>query len=340
MFPKLKRFHLPHYYKILKKKEKPYYQLSKSLKVSLKEAEQFISQLQKSLLKDVNLSIPDLIKASADISLFELKRFILLKWLKECIYCEWKCRVDRRKKRGICGVGDKPKVSSVFLHFGEEEELVPSMTVFFSGCNFHCLYCQNYDIARYSDEGEYIFPKHLSNIIESFEKRGALNINFVGGDPTPAVHYIFDVLKYSDSNLPFVWNSNMYYSEELSEILDGVVDLYLADFKYGNDECGKKLSGVKNYFSVVTRNLIKASKTADVIVRHLVLPNHIECCTKPVLEWLKENLPEVNLNVMFQYHPCADAFLSKELARRLTEKEKQTVIKLVEEAKLINVRVG
>jgi putative pyruvate formate lyase activating enzyme len=344
MLPGFKKFHLPHYYNILGKKEKPYFQASKSLLIPKKEFEESrsdVSELQKIYSEAVVSKAPLCASGEfSDVSLLDLKMSLLSDWLEECIYCKWKCRVNRRLKKGVCGVSDRPKISSVFLHFGEEEELVPSLTVFFSGCNFRCLYCQNYDIARWPDEGEYIPPERLSEIIENFEKRGALNVNFVGGDPTPAAHYIFHVLKHLDSNLPFIWNSNMYHSEELSEILVGVVDLYLADFKYGNDECARRLSGVKSYFSVVTRNLHKASKTADVIVRHLVLPGHIECCTKPILKWLEENLPDVNLNIMFQYHPCADAFSYGELARRLSFEERQKVVELVEEANLINARVG
>jgi putative pyruvate formate lyase activating enzyme len=162
----------------------------------------------------------------------------------------------------------------------------------------------------------------------------------VGGDPTPSAHHVFETLVESEFNLPVIWNSNMYQSLELQKLLIGVVDLYLSDFKYGNDDCALKLSGIRNYTKVVTRNLEIAINTADVIIRHLVLPGHLKCCTASVLEWLAENYPEVNLNVMFQYHPCADARNLSGLDRVLSLEEKLEVLEMVRASGLENARVG
>jgi putative pyruvate formate lyase activating enzyme len=111
----------------------------------------------------------------------------------------------------------------------------------------------------------------------------------------------------------------MYMSEETMELLDGIVDLYLADFKYGNDQCAKRLSNVDRYFEVVSRNHLLASKQADMIVRHLMLPGHLECCTLPILDWLAKNTPGAAVNIMGQYHPDHHAIEHPELRKGVSE---------------------
>lgn len=335
-----KHFDLPHYYAVLRGLEKPYYLLQKETGVELKNGAGSISEatleLQQICLK---LLQGKEFKAFGGQSILWYKVQLLKKILEACEFCERRCRVNRYERTGSCGVPLKPKIASIFLHFGEEEELVPSLTVFYAGCNFRCLFCQNYDIARYPLEGEYFEPEELAALISSFEIR-AKNVNFVGGDPTPAAHHVFETLLKGEFELPVIWNSNMYQSKELQSLLIGVVDLYLADFKYGNDSCALKLSGISNYLEVVTRNLKVARETSDVIIRHLVLPGHLDCCTAAVLDWLKNNYPEANLNVMFQYRPCAEASGMPGLDSALTFSEKERVIEMVMQSGLKNVRVG
>ncbi|MCX7831420.1 MAG: radical SAM protein [Actinobacteria bacterium] len=342
MYRLFKPFDLPHYYAVLEGRQEPFYLSSKKTKVPLID-ENSVSFLEKlAIIEQASISLikGNVNQGKSDKSLFSLKIEMVNRMLKTCIFCEKRCKVDRRKTKGLCGVSFEPKISSIFLHYGEEEELVPSLTVFYSGCNFNCLYCQNYEIARFPEEGKYYSPSILASLIEEYEKQGAKNVNFVGGDPTPSSHHIFAVLSEGNFKIPVVWNSNMYMSSELQSLLIGVVDLYLADFRYGNDDCAQRLSNISNYTEIVKRNLNIAFDTADVIVRHLVLPNHLECCTKKVLMWLEKEHPDVNLNVMFQYHPCGEAFFSKELARRLTEDEMKKVLDMVLNSNLKNARVG
>ena len=244
-----------------------------------------------------------------------------------CRTCERGCGAERASgKKGMCGVLE-PRVSSEFLHFGEEPELVPSHTVFFSGCTFKCVFCQNWDISQSPEAGESVPPEVLAGIIE---KRGGINVNWVGGDPTPNLHYILQVMeamKELKLNIAQVWNSNMYLSAEAMGILDGVIDMYLSDFKYGNDRCAKSLSKVDNYWEVTTRNHKLAVGQCAVLLRHLVLPGHIDCCTKPVMDWVAANLDheKLRVNVMDQYHPdhlvLRDGKGYGELGRRLRPAE-------------------
>jgi putative pyruvate formate lyase activating enzyme len=235
-----------------------------------------------------------------------------------CRFCEHRCGIDRREKLGRCRAR-LGSIASHFFHYGEEEMLVPSYTIFFSGCTFGCVYCQNYDISQYQ-AGVYIEPERMAWIIDGIFGR-ARNVNWVGGDPTPHLLYILKVLKKCSANLPQIWNSNMYCSLETMDILKHVIDVYLTDFKYGNDRCAEKLSKVKNYWEIITRNHEIAYRQGEMIIRHLVLPNHVECCSLPVLEWIAENTPDAVVNVMDQYYPTYKAFEYEEINRRISSEE-------------------
>ena len=256
-------------------------------------------------------------------SLLDLKIEIARRIFEKCCFCERRCGVDRRKKNGNCGV-NQASVSSEFLHTGEESILIPSHTIFFSGCTFHCVFCQNWDISQVS-RGVYIPPLTLAKIIHERKNQGSLNVNWVGGDPTPNLLFILETLKECNDNIPIIWNSNMYCSIETMSILDGVVDVYLTDFKYGNDKCAKRLSSVDNYMKVVERNHIKAYNNGELIIRHLVMPNHIECCSKPAIDFISKNLSNALINIMGQYRPEYHALEFKDISRRASIDEVLTV---------------
>jgi len=252
--------------------------------------------------------------------------------LQSCHFCERRCGVNLLKgERGFCGVG-KPRVASEFIHWGEERELIPSHTVFFTGCTFSCQFCQNWDISQYPKHGVYIEPETLANMIAKRVRQGVKNVNWVGGDPTPDIRYILEVLNHCNENIPQVWNSNMYLTQESLGLLDGVIDLYLTDFKYGSDSCARRLSRVDDYWEIITRNHLLISEE-DIIIRHLVLPNHIECCTIPILKWIAENLrnKSVKVNVMDQYHPEWKASRYEDINRGLHGDEFERAYQFAEE---------
>lgn len=234
----------------------------------------------------------------------DLKITIARRIVEKCHLCEWRCGVDRwRGERGVCGLDYRARVASAFLHMGEEAPLVPSGTIFFTGCSFRCVFCQNWDISTRPSNGVEVTPRDLADIATKLYLRGAKNINYVGGNPDQQIHVIVESLRYMDVNVPLLWNSNMYMTEEALDILLDIVDIWLPDFKYGNNKCAKRLSGIDNYFEVVSRNHKKACMRGDMIIRHLVLPNHVDCCTKPVLKWIADNCEHVLVNIMDQYRP-------------------------------------
>jgi len=264
---------------------------------------------------DEILSNPKYSDLKPEHSLLDLKIELANRIFQNCCFCERRCSVDRTKKSGNCGVM-KPCITSEFLHLGEEGVLVPSHTIFFSGCTFHCVFCQNWDISQ-KITGFYINPSQLVNIIINRHNQGSKNVNWVGGDPTPNIPYILETLKQLSISIPQVWNSNMYCSTETMKLLDGVIDLYLADFKYGNDKCAKRLSLVDNYTKIVKRDHLKAYENGEVIIRHLVMPNHIECCSKPIMKWISKNLYDATVNIMAQYRPEYHAYKYKDISRKI-----------------------
>jgi len=269
-------------------------------------------------------------------SLLDLKVAIADRILTECHFCARRCGINRRKKEvGYCGIEAISRYSAEFLHHGEEPELVPSHTIFFTGCNFSCVYCQNWEISTSPGRGHPILPEELARIIILQRAYGSRNVNFV--TPTPHTHVILKVLNALNKNVPVVWNSNMYYSEEVSRLLEGVVDVYLGDFRYGNDGCAMKYSNAPDYMKTVTRNFMRAYDSGEILLRQLVLPNHLECCTRPVVRWTEENIPKVRFNLMFQYNPNYRAHEFPEINRRLTPDECQKAIDIVRKAGLPDV---
>ncbi len=234
----------------------------------------------------------------------DVKIEIAYRIYENCEFCERRCGVNRKEGEvGVCGV-DKVYVHSWFLHHGEEAPLVPSGTIFYGGCNFKCVFCQNHDISQeFPKDGVVVDARRLALIQKELRSEGARNINHVGGDPTPNTHLILESLRYLDVNVPQLWNSNMYCSEETMKLLREIIDIWLPDFKYGDDRCAERLSFVKNYWKIATRNIKWAHDWADIIIRHLVMPNHLECCTKPILKWISENCPRALVNIMEQYRP-------------------------------------
>ena len=282
---------LPNYLKALEGKKKPRFKLNKKLNSKIKTA---------------------------------------FKILESCELCERKCKVNRLKgKLGWCKVGAKPWISSYFEHYGEERFFVPSFTIFFMGCTFSCQFCQNWTISQRVEAGEYIDEPELAKVIDRHSH--CKNVNFVGGEPTPQLPFILKTLKQVRADIPTVWNSNFYMSEKSMGLLKGIVDVYLPDFKYGNDKCALRLSKVPNYWKIISRNHLLAFKDSEVVIRHLVLPDHFTCCTKPILDFIAENFKDkVVVNIMDQYSPQFKAMNYPEINRRLTLDEFEKVVKYAE----------
>jgi len=220
---------------------------------------------------------------------------------------------------------------------GEEPELVPSGTIFTIGCNLRCVHCQNWTISQQYEAGVRTSPSQMVSVVDRLVDAGCRNVNMVGGEPTPWVCNWLETFKHVKKPIPTVWNSNAYYSEESAQILAGFSDVYLLDFKYGNNTCAERLSSAPSYVETSQRNHLLAKKYGELIIRVLVLPGHLECCCKPVLEWIGGKLgPDTRVNIMWQYRPEWKASESPELRRRLSAEEKKQSLKIAGDVGLKN----
>lgn len=246
--------------------------------------------------------------------------------LENCCFCERRCQVNRAEgETGFCYIPKDSYVSSAFLHTGEEAPLIPSGTIFFQGCNFSCVFCQNYDISqswkkkkKIEDIARKTDSIQLANLADRLVEKGAININYVGGDPIPNIHTIVGSLQHQTSNITQLWNSNFYLTEESLSLIIDFMDFWLPDFKYGNNSCAEKYSGIPNYYDVITRNLkrIHNDGSGEIIVRHLVMPNHIDCCSKPILDFISKETSKCVVNIMQQFRPEYQSHNYKEINRR------------------------
>jgi len=278
-------------------------------------------------------------------NLISLASTLACKYLESCIFCERRCEVNRIDgEKGFCLVPEKSYITSAFLHYGEESVLVPSGTIFFQGCNFGCVFCQNYDISQawkgkrdISEVARETEPQDLADTAEQLAKRGALNINYVGGDPIPNLHTIIASLQFQNSNICQLWNSNFFLSNKALSLIIDFMDFWLPDFKYGNNECAQKYSGIERYYDILTRNLkrIHDKGSGEIIIRHLVMPNHVECCSKPILDYVADEIPNCVVNIMGQYRPEYHAYKFDEINRRPTSEEMLEVKNYADELEIL-----
>ncbi|MFX1506452.1 MAG: radical SAM protein [Promethearchaeota archaeon] len=247
-------------------------------------------------------------------SFLDLKIKLADEMLKDCCFCERKCKKNRDAgELGVCQVGKEAIVSSAFLHTGEETVLVPSGTIFFSGCTFKCVFCQNYSISqewRDKKSGNILdgvdrTPQQIALIAGALAREGARNINWVGGDPTSNLHVILHALQEFEVNICQLWNSNMYLSQEGMKLLLEVMDFWLPDLKYADNTFAKRMSKIPNYWEVITRNIKMAHDqgSGEIVIRHLVMPGRVEADSYPILEWCAKNVPNALVNIMGQYRP-------------------------------------
>lgn len=266
-------------------------------------------------------------------SLLDLKIELARRELDKCHLCPHHCGVNRNAgKVGYCGVANQTAVHWEGVLHGEEIELVPSHEVFLSGCTMRCAFCYSHEHITRPMSGCTFSPSQLSTRIEMRAGEGATNINWVGGEPTVHILTILETLRELEQNIPVIWNSNMYMTPTTLDLLDGVVDLCLGDIHFGNDVCARELGRIPNYLSSVCQALKTAvASGASVIIRHLVMPGHLECCARPAMEWAKQTLPQTPFHLMFQYVPDYRAEGDAVLGRPLSQQEVKNVKQMAQE---------
>lgn len=255
-----------------------------------------------------------------------------------CNACPRKCNVDRQNTLGYCKSSDKFKLARAALHFWEEPCISGkngSGAIFFSGCNLGCVFCQNFDISH-NCKGVEVSDGKLIDIMKNLVDKGANNINLV--NPTHYSAQLLRVFEKYKPPVPIVYNTSGYDSVETLRLFDGIVDVYLPDFKYIRPDKAQKYSQAENYPQVVEAALseMKRQVKSDVfddrgimqkgmIIRHLVLPSNTNASIE-ALDYLAENFDDTYISVMAQYVPCGDLTEYKEINRPLTQREYDKVV--------------
>ncbi len=271
--------------------------------------------------------------------------------LRECRLCPRKCRVNRLEgEKGICKTGAQAEVSSYGPHYGEEMPLVGvngSGTIFLTKCSLLCVFCQNYEISHLG-EGYQVTPGVMAGMMIDLQKRGCHNINFV--TPTHVVPQILAALLTavpSGLNVPLVYNCSGYEEIDTLKLLDGIIDIYMPDFKFWDPNRAKRYCNAPDYPEKAREALKEMHKqvgdlqmdsrgiaTRGLLVRHLVMPENV-AGTKEIMNFIaKEISKNTYVNIMNQYRPCGKAFEYKEIARPVTQKEYIMALKWANEAGL------
>lgn len=264
-----------------------------------------------------------------------------LELLEKCTICPHNCGINRTNNQiGRWKSKDTVKIALYSTHNFEEPCISGkkgSGTVFFSNCNMNCVFCQNYEISQ-QGKGKEITIEELAEIFIKQQEKDVENINLV--TPTSYVPQIIKAIQIARNKglkLPIVYNTNGYEKVETLKMLEGYVDIYLPDFKYSDNELAKRLSKVDNYFEIATQALTEMYKQTGkavfddrgimqkgMIIRHLVLPNHI-LNSRKVLKWINENMHDVYVSVMAQYFPTYKAKDIEDINRKLTKEEYEQI---------------
>lgn len=274
--------------------------------------------------------------------------------LADCVVCPHECHVNRLKgEKGYCKTLENIYVHGADPHFGEEDELIGrygSGTIFFSYCNLRCVFCQNYEIS-YCGVGQEISTEAAAELMLSLQEEKVHNINLVS--PSHIVPQIVEAIYIAAKkglHLPIVYNTNGYDQIDTLRLLDGIIDIYMPDIKFSNDELAQKYLGVKKYYTTAkaaVKEMYKQVgnlKTDDsniaykgLLIRHLVMPQNL-AGTDEIMRFISEEISkEAYVNMMSQYYPAHKAHKYEELSRGIWRKEYQNAIHDAESAGLKNL---
>ncbi len=278
-----------------------------------------------------------------------------LDMLSSCTLCPRRCRVNRTTgETGFCGTGSHAKVASFSPHFGEEPPLVGdngSGTIFFSHCNLQCVFCQNHDISIQGD-GRAVDPDQLAAMMIRLQEQGCHNINFV--TPTHVVPQFLEALDTAVDlglHIPLVYNCSGYESLDTLALLDGIIDIFMPDFKFWDNEAAGRFCQAPDYPETAQAAILamhaqvgdlkvtqEGTACSGLLVRHLVMPGRLED-TRRILEFLKTQVsPGTHINLMSQYRPMGEAHRFSDLCRPLSAVEFRQALQMGKASGLTLVR--
>lgn len=242
--------------------------------------------------------------------------------LANCQFCAHHCGANRLAgERGPCRAGASARFFSAQTEVADELELVPTFAVALSGCDLRCDFCITGAQSWNPAAGREFAPGEMAARAERALAQGARAIMVLGGEPTIHLPEVLELVAVLPGTAKLVWKTNAHGSAEARALLEGMFDVWLADFKFGNDACAQRLAKVSNYLQTVRENLLWARTHSELIVRHLLMPGHVECCWLPIAEWLAGHLPAVKVSLRCGFWPGWLSARHPELRRTISEPE-------------------
>jgi len=259
--------------------------------------------------------------------------------LANCRLCAHECGVNRLAgELGLCRAGAEARFFLAQSEVTDELELIPTFAIALSGCDLRCDFCitgaeswnPRSGDALAATRGKGAASTRLRRDVATTELAaqakaaladGARTVMILGGEPTIHLPAALELVSHLPDDAKLVWKTNAHGSVQARELLDGLFDVWVADYKFGNDDCAQRLAKISDYASVVRENLLWANAHSELIVRHLLMPGHLDCCWRPVAEWLLENLPGVKVNLRSGFWPAWRSARHAELRSTVSEDE-------------------
>jgi putative pyruvate formate lyase activating enzyme len=258
--------------------------------------------------------------------------------LAACEICQHRCAVNRMDgPAGRCGAGAEPHVFSAQVEVGDELEVIPAYAVALAGCNMRCAFCITGDESWHPQRGRWYHATAIAGRASAaIESRRAESLLVLGGEPTIHLPWLLELVAAMPENARLVLKTNGLSTAPARAILAGLFDVWIVDFKFGNDACAQTLSRTPGYTSAVCETLRWAARDTDLIIRHLLMPGHVDCCWKPVAEWISSHLPTAKVSLRSGYWPSWRASDHVPLNRPLASAELSAAM---ETARFFNLRL-
>jgi putative pyruvate formate lyase activating enzyme len=234
--------------------------------------------------------------------------------LADCRLCEHNCGVNRLTgETGLCHAGADSRFFSAQVEVSDELELIPVFAVALSGCDLRCDFCITGASSWNPRAGAGFVAWEMAERANAALQDGARTIMVLGGEPTIHLPSALELVSLLPESARLIWKTNAHGTAQARELLEGMFDVWLADFKFGNNACAQRLAKASDYVRIVQENLLWADAHGELIVRHLLMPGHAECCWRPVAEWLAEHMPGVKVNLRAGFWPAWHARRHAEL---------------------------
>ena len=255
--------------------------------------------------------------------------------LAECRLCAHDCGVNRLAgETGPCHAGASARFFTAQVEVADELELIPTFAIALSGCDLRCDFCITGESSWNPRAGLALDARALATQAEEALRNGANSIMILGGEPTIHLPDVLELVSHLPDTARLVWKTNAHGSVQARKLIDGLFDVYLADFKFGNDACAQRLAKIPDYVRVVRENLLWAAQDGGLIVRHLLMPGHLECCWRPVAEWLAAELPGTRISLRAGFWPAWKTARHADLLAGISTRGSDAAFRLARELEL------